>query len=365
MLSVYINYPMGKISMHCDPDCAQIQKRNKPGQRMIFISKETVGLELNKLDRGDLKFSSVAGLNDVWIQINTGALSEDENLARTIQEKLGKFYKPLARAEIKTHCQYPLGPRKNMGNHAGPPSKTSQGTVKVRKEAIQNREKKMEEIVSTIISRITEFNFLYRGGPSLYFYRRIIELRKKHPKIEDFVLDDYCLEILYATLVSWDMNSRGAKLKYFDDFKESIKSCLPELEAIEKTLLGFSPAMGNEIIGFLRTAFLHMELMESSSRLVSNSKCLHFLFPSLCMPMDGRNTLGYLFGNTNESVDRYLDIIRLSFDVMRQPVQFDKYLDDNWNQSAPKLIDNAIILLRGISIKKDRGRDRKILNQEI
>ena len=27
-------------------------------------------------------------------------------------------------------------------------------------------------------------------------------------------------ELLYATLVSWDMNCRGAKMKYFNEFKK-------------------------------------------------------------------------------------------------------------------------------------------------
>lgn len=37
--------------------------------------------------------------------------------------------------------------------------------------------------------------------------------------------EDRFIELLYATLVSWDMNSRGAKMEYFDGFKQSILSC--------------------------------------------------------------------------------------------------------------------------------------------
>jgi hypothetical protein len=351
MLSVYINYPMGKISGHYNPDCAQIRKKNKLGQRIIQIDSESVESGLNKLGRGDLKFASVAGLNDVWIHINLGDVSSEKNLVKTIQEILGKSYKRLAHAEIKTHCPNPAGPRTDSQDRTGSPLKASQHPLIGSKERIRNREKKIEAIVSTITSRIAEFNSLYRSGPSLYFYRQIIELRKKHPKIADFLSDNYRLEILYATLVSWDMNNRGAKLMYFDDFKSALILRLPELGAIENALEMFNPVLGTEMLGLLKSAFLGMELMETSRRLVSNSKCLHFLFPSLCMPMDGTNTLRYLFGNTYESVNRYLDIIRLSFDVMRQPVQFDRYLDDRWNQSVPKLIDNAIILLSGRSIR--------------
>ena len=175
-------------------------------------------------------------------------------------------------------------------------------------------------------------------------------MRKKHTKITSFLSDNYCLEILYATLVSWDMDSRGAKLKYFDEFKNALILCIPKLEATENELRSFNPAIDNKMLDLLKNAFQGMELMKTSGRLVSNSKCLHFLFPSLCMPMDG--TLQYLFNSTYESVNRYLNIIKFSFEVMQQPVEFRDYLDDRWNQTVPKLIDNAIILLHGKSVNE-------------
>ena len=94
---------------------------------------------------------------------------------------------------------------------------------------IRNRDTKYNEITNTMSTRIKEINERYRTGPSLYFYQRVIVLRRQHNSIKSFLSDDYALEILYATLVSWDMNSRGAKMKYFDDFKESIISATNEL----------------------------------------------------------------------------------------------------------------------------------------
>jgi len=352
MISVYINYPKGKISTHFDPDCTYIQRKNKLGQRIVQIDSESVGSGLEKLGRGDLKFASVARLNDVWIHINLGELSLEENLVKKIQEMLGRYYKCLARAEITTHCLNPADPRINSHNRTSSPPIISHHSVLGRKEMILNREKKIEAIVSTITSKINEFNSLYRSGPSLYFYRRIIELRKKHTNITSFLSDNYCLEILYATLVSWDMDSRGAKLKYFDEFKSALILCIPKLEATENELRSFNPAIDDKMLDLLKNAFQDMELMKTSGRLVSNSKCLHFLFPSLCMPMDGTNTLQYLFNSTYESVNRYLNIIKFSFEVMQQPVEFRDYLDDRWNQTVPKLIDNAIILLHGKSVNK-------------
>jgi len=69
------------------------------------------------------------------------------------------------------------------------------------------------------------------------------------------------------------------------------------------------------------------------------------------MPMDGANTLCYLYGNTGESLNKYIEIIELSSEIMNIPENWDNYLDNKWNITVPKMIDNAIILLVGKSVK--------------
>ncbi len=351
MLSVYFNYPMGRISVHHNPVCNQIQAKEKKDQRVISINSSNVESELKKLSNKELKFAASRDLNDVWIYIDLSEVSLEENLVKIIKEILGHFYNPLARAEIEYHCLDQAPSSKSKALSSISPLKKSRLSVQGIRKMIPNREDKIKAIVNLVTTRIVEINSRYRSGPSLYFYRRVLALRRKFPNVSTFLSSDHNLEILYAVLVSWDMNSRGAKMKYFDDFKVSLISCRPELEAIENKLAHFDIKREDEMLRLIKNAYSNLELMKTAGRLVSNSKCLHFLFPSLCMPMDGANTLQYLFKNTSESTDRYLDIIRFQFEVMQQSVQFEKHLDDHWNQSVPKLIDNAIILLRGVSVK--------------
>lgn len=342
---------MGRISVHHDPGCNRIRVMAKINQRVIRINSSNVESELKKLSNKELKFASNRYLNDVWIHIDLGEVSLEDNLVKRIKEILGHFYNPLARAEIEYHCLEQAHSSMSRSFSWISPSKESKRSVQDLRKMIRDRENKIKAIVNTITTRIANINSTYRSGPSLYFYRRVLALRRKFPNVSTFLSKDHNLEILYAVLVSWDMNSRGAKMKYFDEFKGSLISCCTEFEAIEKKLETFDITQEDEMLRLLKNAYSNLELMKTKGRLVSNSKCLHFLFPSLCMPMDRVNTLQYLFNSTNESINRYLDIIRFQFEVMRQSVQFEKYLDDHWNQSVPKLIDNAIILLRGISIK--------------
>ena len=40
----------------------------------------------------------------------------------------------------------------------------------------------------------------------------------------------------------------------------------------------------------------------------------------------------------------------MTFDVMAMPVNWHMYLDDVWNTSVPKMIDNALILIEARSL---------------
>jgi hypothetical protein len=164
------------------------------------------------------------------------------------------------------------------------------------------------------------------------------------PDCQNF--SDSFLEILYATLVSWDMNNRRAKMRYFDDFRANLSEAGIALSEVEKIAQSPYPEDCEGVLQCLKNAYEKLDLMESDGHLVSNSKCLHFLFPSLCMPMDRTNTLNYLYGNTNESVTKYKEAARFSFEIVSKHKDFVRFRDNEWNASIPKMIDNAIILLR-------------------
>jgi len=356
MISLYINNTNSRIKIHRDPNCRSFWPRDEKRQRIIQINEENAESVLLRLANKEIMFKARAGFNDVRIYIDINNLEREESTVTAIKESLGRFYSRLASAEITTHCI----PRDNLAQNSRS-YKTAGSTLPYNgTHSIREFGKKADKIIETIVSRISEFNSLYRSGPSLYFYQKVLECRRKHARIHDFLEDNYSLEILYATLVAWDMDSRGAKLKYFEEFGKSLLICKEEFEEIEN--LGEKSILNNEkeLLSLLQKAYEKLKLMETAAKLVSNAKCFHFLFPKICMPMDGTNTLQYLYGNTNETLKRYLDIIRFSFELMRRPIAYETYLDNKWNQTIPKLIDNAIILLQGKSTKNSRGGEDEL-----
>lgn len=210
---------------------------------------------------------------------------------------------------------------------------------------------KGEEIREVIQNKLKSFNDVYRNGPDLYFYRRILDLNAKVEKISYFLRSDYNLEILYATLVSWDMNSRGAKMKYFDDFKGNILALQDQFEKLWKKRIE-ETADFEATLHTVSDVYDKLHVMRTGGKLVSNSKLLHFIFPHLLMPMDRSNTLEYFYNNTNESKAKYLDLLRWSYDMVKSGgIEWEKYLDDQWNSTIPKILDNAIILKHNKSVK--------------
>lgn len=214
---------------------------------------------------------------------------------------------------------------------------------------IENRTEKINEILEKIRTDIHHFHERYRKGPDLYFYKRVLQERNNYPITSSFLGVNYTIELIYATLVAWDMNARRAKMKYFDEFKENIISLTElfgKLEGISITDINGH----NEVRNMLIEIYPRLNLMRTNGRLVSNSKFLHFLFSKLLMPIDGTNTLNYLYDNTGESLNKYLEIIDFTFEISTHNIQWEQYIDNNWNISIPKIIDNAIIMLSGRSL---------------
>lgn len=202
--------------------------------------------------------------------------------------------------------------------------------------------KKISELVAEIPNLIR--NFSYRKGPDLYFYRKTMELRRRKSLDELFRDEsDRFTELIYATLAAWNMNSRGAKMKYFDQFKSSILANRERFAQLSSTRLeALSRARVGEVETRLGQIYSNMHVMESGGKIVSNSKVMHFILPDLVMPMDRQNTLNFFFGNTNESDNYFLRIFAQSYEIAKK-IDLRQFLDEEWNLSVPKVIDNAII----------------------
>lgn len=210
-----------------------------------------------------------------------------------------------------------------------------------RRSQAELKKKKVDFLVNNIPNLIRSFNdWGYRQGPSLYFYKKIMAEIKEN-KLRSLLENKKFIELIYATLVSWDMNSRGAKIKYFDDFFENIRGNKRKFLQLSNLKL-YEISDIEKVKSNIEDLYSKLNFMISNARLVANSKLMHFILPDLVMPMDRTNTLMFFYGNTNESKNKFLRIFECSWHVAKD-TDLSKYLDSEWNQTIPKIIDNAIM----------------------
>jgi len=115
VLRAYFNYPTSRVTVHRDPTCPFFRRGDNPPGRKCLLNARTISTELGKFERGEYKFTSQAGYNDIWLEV---VFQDDEYelaLAKHIHKLLARGYKRFRDAQMRIHCE-PLSPYGRKGN---------------------------------------------------------------------------------------------------------------------------------------------------------------------------------------------------------------------------------------------------------
>ena len=138
------------------------------------------------------------------------------------------------------------------------------------------------------------------GGPSLYFHLRALERREQASSAATLLHDNRFLEYVYAVLPSWGMHRMGkqaAKVPDFDVFSQSLQACtadISQLWALDITAI--DKADTQELGEELWSIIARLRASTSKAQLVSGSKTLHHVLPSLMPPIDRQYTYSFFGG---------------------------------------------------------------------
>tara|TARA_Y100000310_G_C20699915_1_gene828763 strand:- start:6174 stop:6857 length:684 start_codon:yes stop_codon:yes gene_type:complete len=183
-------------------------------------------------------------------------------------------------------------------------------------------------------------------NPGWYLYRMLNRLRKKGISI----FSDEYLELVYVTLSAWNMNSRAARLNEFEKFKDIIRDNKKLINSLDNYQIDKLTEPDLEIvIKTLKKLFFNMKkICLQSSKVVTFSKCLHFLLPNLVVPVDGRYTLSFFKKSPiiPKELEKQFELYKnmfLAFVNLSNKIDFSKYLNQRWNENVPKVMDNLII----------------------
>ena len=198
--------------------------------------------------------------------------------------------------------------------------------------------------VETLVNIVTKEYRKY--DPGNYLYRLLFE----QPNGGDHFSEEF-LELVYVTLTAWGMRSRWASLTEFEVFRDSIIT----YEDAIKSLKGFRIESIKKdkikcILEAQKILYDDLELVPPNKpKLVAFSKTMHFLLPNLFVPMDRKYTLGYFLGytsfsgNSDREFNLYSSLYLEFLEFSATHPELLGFIDDNWNQTIPKILDNIII----------------------
>ncbi len=241
-----------------------------------------------------------------------------------------------------------------------------------------------EYLINNFDECIEHFNILNDtlfDGPSFYFHNKCI---REYPTLQHKINHpnrNIFLECVYATLASWGMHRMGdsdTRLVNFNHFKDTIyhtnvqNPANPLIELDEVHIVGIPLSITNNNVTYVdfdnnndfpAVAIINLvsnlQVSQSNSHLVANSKVLHHFLPNLFVPIDRQYTLKF-FGingyrlNTEEhpngthEVFSYLYpyivyIAKKMEKIILGLVEENRDNPNSWHTSFTKVIDNAII----------------------
>lgn len=201
---------------------------------------------------------------------------------------------------------------------------------------------------------VNECNERYRSNDDLNYYRKIVQAHRKINNIEDILKDESFIIQIRETLVKWDMDKRTADLQSIEIIKRNILAHENILKYLYNyklhKIISLTNDEGENIFKKIKFVFKELGIMKSKRQIVGGSKTLHFLLPDLVLPIDGKYTMNYFYGDNkySDKIDTefeiFKDIFIRSHKIANKLNLCESDIDGvKWNTSIPKLIDNAII----------------------
>ena len=220
---------------------------------------------------------------------------------------------------------------------------------------IKNKEMKVKQLSENFIEYVNSCEDYRSYDASAYLYLLLLNKYIIGKELGNAFNESDFFELLYATLCSWDMNTRGAKLREFKDFKISIIENKEHIIKLQKYRIEElkESQLNNEVFPQLENIFKNLKIANNKTQIVSLSKTLHFMLPYLIMPIDRRYTMSYLYGYDNYSDDwksefkTFKEIFSFFHEVTKNAnianLNNKSLIRKRLNTSVTKILDNAII----------------------
>lgn len=191
----------------------------------------------------------------------------------------------------------------------------------------------------------------YNGHPpfneeQLRYHQQTIEMRDQCGSVGAALEDDDFLRNLWNTLRSWGCNSRGARLQPLLEFRWRLRDCKSRIAQLEGLDVKASNLQADRIAQELHDIIYEVRLSQTESQVVTGSKALHHILPSLVPPID-RNYTRRFFHFWMQQFQYDPDIfayIWTRFAEIAERTSPGRFVGKApWATSESKVLDNAVI----------------------
>lgn len=186
----------------------------------------------------------------------------------------------------------------------------------------------------------------------MFFHRRTLERRRSHLDVKALLADECFLVYLYATLTAWGMHRMGrggTKLTDFEEFAGSIRGAESSLARLADTkMTEIDPSEAVDRACAIWSVLATLRVSRSAAKLVAGSKALHHILPDLVPPMDREHTLVFCYGRKRQLAGggerEFLEMFPVFCQIARdRRGVIEALLDDRFNTSTTKVVDNAVV----------------------
>ncbi len=208
--------------------------------------------------------------------------------------------------------------------------------MKINEESL-NQLLKGKDRLKKYIDYSSKFYKAY--DPKLYLYRMLIEFPGGY-------LSNAHIELVYTTLISWNIGSHKEKLIEYKNFHKKLLGLKEFFQHLRRKRIELlSDVEFIEVFKDIKESYASLKFSTGKMSLIKFTQVLHFLLPDLIMPVDIEYTLKFFYGNSRINYkiqyEDFLDIHKILHFVAAE-YELKNYLNNSWNKNIPKIFDNAI-----------------------
>lgn len=212
---------------------------------------------------------------------------------------------------------------------------------------------RIETLINCLIKNFSKYNKYFNDNcpfnrpEQLTYHKNTISIRKRCDSVRMAIENDQFLCSLYDTLKAWGLGSRGSRLVEKEKFKTCIRIMASEIELLEGYRIG---QVSNHIIGTISEKIWkliqRLSIVDNKSKIVAGTKAMHHILPDLIVPIDRTYTQSFFLWHNSKFQYNQEDVFIKSFyhfNIIGSQIALENYIDNGWNTSITKVIDNTIV----------------------